>query len=73
VIATDLRNPDFAEFAKSFGAWGISVDKTEDFPAALAAARACGKPALIHLKTGLEQISPSQTITQLRAGRKSSA
>ena len=66
-MATDLRNPDFAAFARSFGAWSTTVERTDDFPAALEAARSCGKPALIHVKASLEQISPNQTITQLRA------
>jgi acetolactate synthase-1/2/3 large subunit len=69
VVATDLRNPDFAAWAAACGAWSAPVERTEDFPAAFAAARSAGRPALIHLKTGVEQISPSQTITQLRAGR----
>ncbi|MBC6983589.1 thiamine pyrophosphate-binding protein [Caulobacter sp. 17J80-11] len=69
VIATDLQNPDFAAYARSFGAWAETVDRGEDFPAAFAAARAAGKPALIHLKTDPEQIAPGRTITQLRGGR----
>jgi acetolactate synthase-1/2/3 large subunit len=69
VIATDLQNPDFAAYARAFGAWAATVDKTEDFPAAFAEARAAGKPALIHLKTSVEVIAPGRTLTQLRAGR----
>lgn len=69
VVATDLQNPDFAAFAASFGAWATTVERSADFPAALAAARQAGRPALIHVKTSAEQISPTQTITQLRAGR----
>ncbi len=44
VAATDLVNPDFAAYAKAFGGFGVTVEKTADFPAALAAAQACGKP-----------------------------
>jgi acetolactate synthase-1/2/3 large subunit len=69
VSGTDLRNPDFAAFARACGAFAVTVDRTEDFPAAFAAARSAGAPALIHLKTPVEQISPARTITQLRAGR----
>jgi acetolactate synthase-1/2/3 large subunit len=69
VIATDLKNPDFAAWAESFGAWATTVDKTEDFPAAFKAAREAGRPALIHLKADVEAIAPGRTITQLRAGR----
>ena len=69
VIATDLRNPDFAAWARSFGAWATTVERTEDFPAAFAEARAAGLPALIWLKTDVEAIAPGRTITQLRGGR----
>jgi len=68
VIATELTNPDFAAFAKSFGAWGATVERTADFPAAFAAARQVGKPAIIHLKTDVEAIAPGRTLRQLRAG-----
>jgi acetolactate synthase-1/2/3 large subunit len=69
VIATDLRNPDFAVLARSFGAWGASVDRTADFAAAFDAARAAEAPAIIHLKTDVEAIAPGRTLTGLRAGR----
>jgi acetolactate synthase-1/2/3 large subunit len=69
VVGTDLRNPDFAAYARSFGAWAATVERTEDFPAAFAEARAAGAPALIWLKTDVEQIAPGRTLTQLRAGR----
>ncbi len=67
-IATDLRNPDFAAYAEAFGAAAFRVERTEDFPAALAAARQAGRPALIHLITDAEDIAPGRTLTQLRAG-----
>ena len=69
VSATDLRNPDFKAFAESFGAWSKLVERTADFPAALAEARAAGRPALIHLKTSVEDIAPGRTISALRSGR----
>jgi acetolactate synthase-1/2/3 large subunit len=68
-VATDLANPDFAAYARSFGCWAETVEKTADFASAFAAARKAGKPALIHLKTDVEHISPGRTLTQLRAGR----
>jgi acetolactate synthase-1/2/3 large subunit len=69
VSGTDIRNPDFAALARAHGAFAVTVERTEDFPAALAAARAAQGPALIHLKTSLEQIAPGRTLTQLRGGR----
>ena len=69
VIATDIKNPDFVKYAEAFGAFGIRVTATGDFPDALA--KACeasrrGQPSLIHLIADTEQISPAKTITELR-------
>ncbi|SFS34794.1 thiamine pyrophosphate-dependent enzyme [Brevundimonas viscosa] len=66
-IATDLRNPDFVRYAEAFGAFGVRCERTEDFPAALAAARNAGRPALVHLITSAEDIAPGRTITGLRS------
>jgi acetolactate synthase-1/2/3 large subunit len=62
VMATRLRNPDFAAYARSFGAWAATVDRTEDFPAAFEAARKCDVPSLIHIKTSVEDILPGQRL-----------
>jgi acetolactate synthase-1/2/3 large subunit len=67
VVATDLRNPDFVAYARAFGAWSARVERTEHFPAALHEARNAGGPALIHLVTGLEDISPGRTLSELRS------
>ncbi|MBI2262544.1 MAG: thiamine pyrophosphate-binding protein [Caulobacterales bacterium] len=66
-IATDLKNPDFVKYAEAFGAFGVRCERTEDFPAALAAARNAGRPALVHLITSAEDIAPNRTITGLRS------
>ncbi|MGV9007418.1 MAG: thiamine pyrophosphate-binding protein [Brevundimonas sp.] len=65
-IATDLKNPDFVKYAEAFGAFGIRCETTEAFPAALAAARNAGRPAIVHLLTSAEDIAPGRTITDLR-------
>ena len=71
VSATDLRNPDFAAYARAFGGTGFTVERDADFPEALAAARACGAPAIIHLKVATDAISPGRTLAQIREeGRK---
>ncbi|HKE96222.1 MAG TPA: thiamine pyrophosphate-dependent enzyme [Povalibacter sp.] len=62
VMATRLQNPDFAAYARSFGAWGATVERTEEFAAAFEAARTCGAPALIHIKTSVEDILPGQRL-----------
>jgi acetolactate synthase I/II/III large subunit len=66
VIATDLRNPDFAAYALAFGGYGTVVEKTADFPAAFAAARSSGKPSIIHLKVDPEAITPTATLAGIR-------
>jgi acetolactate synthase-1/2/3 large subunit len=66
VIATDLHNPDFVGYALAFGGYGAVVEKTADFPAAFAAARASGKPSIVHLKIDPEAITPSATLTGIR-------
>ena len=50
VSATELRNPNFADYARAFGGFGVSVERTEDFPAAFKAALASGKPAIVRLE-----------------------
>jgi acetolactate synthase-1/2/3 large subunit len=62
-VATDLVNPDFVAFAHSFGAWARRVEYDEEFPAALAEARAQKTVALLHLKTSLRDISPGRTLS----------
>ena len=42
VVGTDLVNPDFAAFARSFGAHGENVERTDEFAPALERALAAG-------------------------------
>jgi acetolactate synthase-1/2/3 large subunit len=67
IIATDLRNPDFAAYARAFGGFGISVERTADFPAAFKDAHASGKPAIIRLAIDPEAITPVTTLSRIRA------
>ena len=66
VIATALRNPDFVAYAKAFGGFGVLVEKTAEFPAAFAAARKSGLPAIIHCKIDPEAITPTATLSGIR-------
>lgn len=66
VCATDLKNPDFAAYARAFGGFGVTVEATEDFPAALEAARASGQPAIVHLKIATDAISPGMSLAAIR-------
>jgi acetolactate synthase-1/2/3 large subunit len=66
VSATVLKNPDFAAYARAFGGFGASVEKTAEFAGAFNAALASGKPAILHIKIDPEAISPATTLTKLR-------
>jgi acetolactate synthase-1/2/3 large subunit len=66
VSATVLRNPDFAAYARAFGGFGVTVEKTADFPQAFAAAERSGLPAIIHLKIDPEAITATTTLTKIR-------
>jgi len=67
VVATDLVNPDFAAYAASFGAYGETVRRTEDFAPAFERALAAGRPAVLALPIPTEAISHLDTISSLRA------
>lgn len=57
-VATDMKNPDFAAWARAYGAVGVTVERDADFAAALAEARAAEGPALVHLKLDARDIGP---------------
>jgi acetolactate synthase-1/2/3 large subunit len=67
VSATDLKNPDFAAYARAFGGHGETVERTEDFAPAFERAIASGKPAILHVKIDAEAITPMTTLTAIRA------
>jgi len=66
IVATAIRNPDFAAYAMAFGGYGALVERTADFSSAFAQAVATGKPSIIHLKVDPEAITPSATLTGIR-------
>jgi len=66
VSATALRNPDFSAYARAFGGFGVTVEKTADFAAAFKAAEQSGKPALIHLKIDPDASTPTMTLSAIR-------
>jgi acetolactate synthase-1/2/3 large subunit len=66
VVGTDLVNPDFAAYARAFGAFGATVTETTQFAAALENALAAGTSALIELRIDPEAINPRTTLTKLR-------
>jgi acetolactate synthase-1/2/3 large subunit len=66
VYGTDLRNPDFAAYARAFGAHGEKVERTADFAPAFERAWSAGKPALIELKIDPDAITPATTLSAIR-------
>ncbi|MCC6887968.1 MAG: thiamine pyrophosphate-binding protein [Hyphomicrobiales bacterium] len=66
VIGTELRNPDFAAYARAFGGFGATVETTAEFAPAFEAARRSRKPAIIHVKVDPEAITPGTTLSAIR-------
>jgi len=69
VIGTDMVNPDFVALAQAYGAHGELVVKTADFEAAFERSKAAGKPALIEVRLDPEILTPTATVTSLRAAK----
>ena len=66
VHGTELRNPDFAAYARAFGGHGESVATTDEFMPAFLRALASGKPSILHVKIDPEAITPATTLTKIR-------
>lgn len=69
-LGTDLTNPDFAAYARSFGLETFKVEDTAAFAPALKSALAIEGPSLIELKVDPEAISPTASLSELRAARR---
>jgi acetolactate synthase I/II/III large subunit len=67
VIATDLKNPDFAAYARAFGGLGATVERTADFAPAFESAVSSKLPSIIHIKFDPDGISPTATLSGIRA------
>ncbi len=67
MVASDLRNPDFAAYARAFGGHGETVEETAEFLPAFERALASGAPSIVHVKIDLEAITPSTTLSAIRA------
>lgn len=67
ISATHLQNPDFAAYAVAFGGHGERVETTEQFGPAFERAVASGKPTILHCLIDPEAITPTTTISKLRA------
>jgi acetolactate synthase-1/2/3 large subunit len=69
IVGTTLVNPDFAAYARSFGAEGYTIEATADFAPAFRAALASSKPSVIELRLDPEALSPRKTLTEIRERR----
>jgi acetolactate synthase-1/2/3 large subunit len=69
VVATDLKNPDFAALARAYGGHGETVERTADFAPAFERARASGKPSIIEVRLDPEAITPTRTLSDIRDKR----
>ncbi len=65
VHGTSLTNPDFAAYARAFGAQGETVERTADFPAAFDRAMKTEGPTLIELRVDPEAITPGRTLSEI--------
>ncbi len=68
VIGTDMVNPDFVALAEAHGAHGELVEADAQFEPALARCLTAGKPALIEIRLDAEILTPTATVSGLRAG-----
>ena len=66
VSGTDLHNPDFVMLARAYGFHAERVERTADFPAAFARARASRSGAVLDLSISAEALTPRQTLSQIR-------
>ncbi len=67
ISGTALTNPDFAAYARAFGGHGEVVEETAQFAPAFERARASGRPAIIEIRIDPDAISPSRTLSGIRA------
>ena len=66
ISGTTMINPDFSALARAYGFHAERVDRTEDFPAAFARARASRTGAVLELTISAEALTPRQTLSQMR-------
>ncbi|MGE3678580.1 MAG: thiamine pyrophosphate-binding protein [Burkholderiales bacterium] len=66
ISGTELKNPDFAAYARAFGGHGELVETTEEFAPAFERAKASGKPAIIELRLDPEAITTATTLSAIR-------
>ena len=66
ISATNLFSPDFAALAQSYGAFGATVERGEDFANAFNDALNSTGPALIHIKVDPDAITPTLSLASMQ-------
>lgn len=66
VSGTDLQNPDFAAFARSFGANGEVVEHNDEFIPAFERALASKQTTLIEIRVGTDSFGPDTSLSALK-------
>ncbi len=66
---TQLRNPDFAAYARAFGGHGETVRTTDEFAPAFERALESGRPAILHCMIDPQAITPAKTLDDIRHKR----
>jgi len=67
VHGTSLRNPDFAAYARAFGAHGETVEETSEFAPAFERCVASAKTSLIEIRLDPQAITTQTTLDAIRA------
>lgn len=73
VSGTDLMNPDFSAYARSFGAYAETIERTRDFAPALERALSTGRAAILELRVGPEHLGPNLSVSGLARARRSAS
>jgi acetolactate synthase I/II/III large subunit len=66
VHGTELKNPDFAKWAESFGVLGLTISSIEEAAGVVERTLARDGPVVVDVRTAVEHITPFATITGLR-------
>jgi acetolactate synthase-1/2/3 large subunit len=67
VSGTDLTNPDFAAYARAFGAHAEVVTRTAEFRDAFVRALGAGRAAVLELRVDPEAITTRTSLSAIRA------
>lgn len=65
VSATDLVNPDFAAWARSYGAYGATVSSANEFAKVFEDALESGGPALIRVMVDSDSLTPTLSLAAM--------